>query len=415
MDRFAALGLSVPEILLPGPEVDLSRWAVVACDQFTSQPEYWHEAEALVGDAPSTLNLVIPEAFLDQGGQRVARVDAAMARTLQEGVLARKLNGWVLVERTTRLGPRLGLVAAVDLEQYSFEPGAQTLIRATEGTIKSRIPPRVAVRRGACLELSHVLLLVDDPEQRLIEPLYAGRDALTELYDFELMLGGGRVRGWAVERPEALLPPLTALKERAQGMLYAVGDGNHSLAAARQLWLEIRETLPRDQWAGHPARYALVEIENLHSPALEFEPIHRALFGVAGRALLEQLSAWLAGRGLALRPCGESEAGLSFVDAQGIVPLAIEGGSPLSVHQLQPFLDEALAGQPGARLDYIHGREALIALAQGPECCGFLLPAFDKRQLFEAVRRSGPLPRKTFSMGSAHEKRYYLEARRIAR
>ena len=409
LERYA---LTVPEILLPGEDCDLSKWAVVACDQFTSQPDYWRRVMEITGAAPSTLNMIFPEAWLGEGDARIAQINRMML-AYEKTVLTRRVRGFVLVERAIASGKRLGLVAAVDLEQYDFAPDSSSLIRATEGTILERIPPRMRIREHAALELPHILLLADDPGRTLIEPLWARRDEFEKLYDFDLMESGGHIRGWRVSDEHALDGALSGLLEKANGLLFAVGDGNHSLATARQCWLNIRDALTPEQRAHHPARYALVEINNLHDPALVFEPIHRAIFGADGAALKRDLAAWLDGRGMALRVCAPGEAMLTLLDGGEDAPLRVERlKNPLPLATLQPFLDEWLAGCAGARIDYIHGEDAVRELArQG--ALGILLPAMDKNALFESVRRGGPLPRKTFSMGEANEKRYYLEARKI--
>ena len=405
--------LKMPEILLPDEKYDLGKWAVVACDQYTSQPDYWRRVQETAGGAPSALNLIYPEAWLSQGDGRIEAINRAM-RDYEKDVLTRRVEGFVLVERTIAPGPRLGLLAAVDLEQYDFSRGARSLIRPTEGTILERIPPRVRIRQRASLELPHILLLADDPAHTLIEPLYAARDRLEKLYDFDLMLGGGHIRGWRVGKEAGLEAALSALMEKADGLLFAVGDGNHSLATARQCWLNIRDGLTEAQRKTHPASWALAEINNLHDPALVFEPIHRALFGADAGKLKRDFAAWLSDRGMALRGCGAAEAMFTFTAGGVDQPMRIEGlKNPLPLATLQPFLDVWLAGQAGVSIDYIHGEGALRALA-GQGAAGILLPAMDKNALFESVRRGGPLPRKTFSMGEANEKRYYLEARRIS-
>ena len=405
-------GLKMPEILLPGRQYDLKKWAVVACDQFTSQPEYWRRAQEFTLGAPSTLNLIYPEAWLDQGDGRIGAINRAM-REYEKTVLTRRFEGFVLVERGVSAGKRLGLVAAVDLEKYDFSRGSASLIRPTEGTILARIPPRVRIRERATLELSHILLLADDPGRTLIEPLYAGRESLEPLYDFELMAGGGRIRGWRIDDEHALDGALAGLLEKSDGLLFAVGDGNHSLATARQCWLNLRENLTPEQRQTHPARWALAESENLHDPALVFEPIHRVIFGARCEELMRDLAGWLAGRGMALSDCAAGEAMFTFTDGETDRPMRMDGlANPLPLTALQPFLDEWLAARPEASIDYIHGEDALRGLAKRG-ASGILLPAMDKRALFESVRRGGPLPRKTFSMGEANEKRYYLEARKI--
>ncbi len=407
-------GLAVPEILLPGEKYDLSKWAVVACDQFTSQPEYWEQVKNTVGDAPSTLNITYPEAWLNQGDERIGRINRAMEE-YERSVLTRCVRGMVLVERTIASGRRLGLVAAVDLERYDFSAGSSSLIRATEGTILERIPPRVKIRRHAALELPHILLLADDPGRTLIEPAYQRRDSLEKLYDVELMLGGGHLRGWRVQPDGEMERALSGLLAASNGLLFAVGDGNHSLATARQCWLDLREGLNEEERLSHPARYALVEINNLHDDALVFEPIHRVIFGADREALMAAFDGWLREKGMALAVCDREAAMFRWVRGQEEVCTRIERCThPLPLALLQTFLDGHLSNDKDAKIDYIHGEEAVRALSS-ERAVGILLPAMDKHALFEAVRVGGALPRKTFSMGEAVEKRYYMECRRIHR
>lgn len=402
--------LRTAEILLPRPGIDPSKWAVVACDQFTAQPEYWDRAEALVGQAPSALRLILPEARLCESDARVPAIHRAMAEYLERGVLCPAVrDGFVLTERVTAAGVRPGLVAALDLEEYDFTPGSQSLIRATEGTVLERVPPRARIRAGAPVELPHVMMLIDDPADTVIGPLAARRDALRPLYDFELMLGGGHLRGWAVEGEDTrgVFDAIDALNEKAGGLLYAVGDGNHSLAAARQCWLDIRKDLTPGQRENHPARFALVELVNLACPALVFEPIHRALFGVDPAALIGEYRAALAAEGA---DEGEGDDLIAF-DGAGHTWRFRSAEHPL--RRLQAFLDGYLARHPETSADYIHGEDALRGLVNRPDTLGFMPRAFDKGELFGFIRRYGVLPRKTFSMGEATEKRYYLEAKRI--
>ncbi|MEG2387634.1 MAG: DUF1015 domain-containing protein [Clostridia bacterium] len=410
MNIFSKYGLKKAHILLPDARVDASKWAVVACDQFTSEPEYWQAAEELVGDAPSTLRLVYPECYL-AAGKVDAEVVHAQMREYEKSVLTRSVDGFILVERQTSCGPRLGLMVEIDLEQYDFAPGVKPLIRSTEGTVAERLPPRMALRRGASLELPHVMLLADDAKKTLIEPLYARREALRPVYDVELMLGGGRLRGWAVEDAQSLegiARALEGLYAGADGFLFAVGDGNHSLAAARGCWLEVKKNLRPEETFNHPARYALVELVNLYDPALVFEPIHRAVFGADGAQLTLDFILYCRAQGMSVTPCqAGAPAQLYLLDK----PLRIENAkSPLPVAIVQRFLDDWLPAHPGAKLDYIHGLDALSNL----NAVRIQLTAMDKAELFPAVRRAGALPRKTFSMGEARDKRYYFEARRIA-
>lgn len=406
-------GLVPAEIYLPSPSVDLTKWAVVACDQFTSQPEYWNRVKALAEGVPSTLHITQPEIDLASAGERIPRIQEAMRAYLQSGaLLPRVRKGFVLTERVTESGARLGLIAAVDLEQYDYAPGAKPLIRATEGTITERIPPRMRIREGACLELPHVMLLIDDPEMTAIEPLYERLRTNAPLYDFELMEGGGHLRGWAAEdssETQALSNALCRLNEASGGFLYAVGDGNHSLATAKACWEALKPKLPEDERITHPARWALCEIVNLHSPALRFEPIHRILFGADMDELAAAFKAEMEKSGIALTPGNDirflqngRETGLSLAD-QRLLPVA----------PLQAMLDGYLKEHPGVRIDYVHGERAVREICESAQATGILLGAIDKRALFPSIRKGGVLPRKTFSMGEAHEKRYYMEARKI--
>lgn len=368
--------IRVPDILLPCAHVDKQRWAVVACDQFTSQPEYWDEAEAFVGGAPSTLRLIHPEARLLQhpDDDPVDGIHRAMREYLSGGVFAPARHGFILTERTTQSGKRLGLMVLIDLAAYDYAPGSRPLIRPTEGTVESRLPARVRVRSGAALELPHLMLLADDPRRTLIDPLYARRGALEKLYDFELMQGGGHLRGWAVDDEAGVLTAMDALPslQTDDPILFAVGDGNHSMAAARKCWLE------------HPTernRYMLAEVVNLYDESLNFEPIHRLLRGEN----LDTIWRKAAERGVVL-----------------------DGGD---VRQVQPFLDEAL--DESVQVDYIHGAQALETLSARPGCRGIALRGIEKETLFPSLHGGKTLPRKAFSMGEAWEKRYYMEARAL--
>jgi len=396
-------------ILLPAQGAAAEKWAVVAVDQYTSEPEYWRQVEEIVGDAPSTLKITLPEVYLAEGDIRTPEMQANMHTYLSGGILEEKVrDGYILVERTIETGVRLGLMACLDLEQYDYNAGSQSLIRATEGTVIERVPPRVKIRRGAALELPHVLMLLDDDTCRVIEPLYEGRDRLEKLYDFELMQGGGHLRGWKVdgEAAQALEAALDAVFEGCGGLFLAVGDGNHSLAAARAYWLEIRESIPAAERANHPARYALAEIENLHSPAIQFEPIHRVLTGVNPATLMVEYEAHLAAQGVEMRDGSELV----------MISEGIEKGYGFDDHPLrtlQEFLDDWIKHHPEAEIDYIHGDDTLRRLANRKDALGIMPCGFAKADLFPYIRKWGVLPRKTFSMGHAHEKRYYMEARKI--
>lgn len=397
------------DILLPNDSVDYEKWAVVAVDQYTSEPEYWCRTEEIVGDAPSALKITLPEIYLSESECRIPQMQQNMRRYLETGVLTQRVkNGYVLVERQTESGVRVGLAVCIDLEQYDYSAGAQSLIRATEGTVIERVPPRVKIRSGAELELPHVLMLLDDAKMRAVEPAYEARDTLEKLYDFELMQGGGHLRGWKIEgEAKAKIDcALDEILEESGSLFLAVGDGNHSLAAARAYWLEIRETLTEAERSLHPARYALAEIENLHSPAIRFEPIHRIVTGVNPEAMIAEYEEYL------------TEIGEKAVsgDALTLVWRGNEKKYGFTHHplkQLQAFLDAYLLRNPRAKIDYIHGDAALRRLAAQENALGWMPCAFEKADFFPFIRKYGALPRKTFSMGHAREKRYYLEARRI--
>ena len=416
---FERIGIRPAEILLPAPSVNPETWACIACDQYTSEPEYWQKAYETAGDAPSALRLILPEYDLKHGEERIPAIHAAMADYLAKGLLVPAVeNGFVLCERSVPGGSRLGLVCTVDLEQYSFEKGSLPLIRPTEQTIASRLPPRLVIRRGAPVELTHIMILIDDPDRTVLEPLRAQEDSLRKLYDFDLMMNGGHLRGWAVEGEAGLGhvdSSLNALLDTLgdNPLLLAVGDGNHSLATAKAYWNEIRETLPEAERENHPARYALCEIVNIHDTALLFEPIHRVLTGVKP---VEVLAAWrdyAAARGMTLTSGGEGHA-FTVVSAGGEAQVVV--GNPkgaIPCETVQKFLDDFLAAHPEAEIDFIHGEQSLRTLAGAEGAMGFLLPEIDKNTFFGDVERLGVLPRKTFSMGEADEKRYYMEAKRI--
>ena len=424
-ERFQGLAFGPADILLP-QNCDLTKWAVVACDQYTSQPEYWQRVERFVGNAPSALHLILPESSLDGPSVETDIMDVTntMSRYLREGVFRTCPHAMIYVERTLESGKvRRGLVGMVDLEAYNYEPGAATLVRATEGTVLSRIPPRVAVRKNASIELPHAMLLVDDPEKTVVEPAAAAKGRLEKCYDFELMEHSGHLRGWLLDEPELarVAAALRALAgpaafqarygaEDLPVLLFAVGDGNHSLATAKACYERQKSLAAPEEWENLPARYALVELDNLHAASLEFEPIHRLVFGAKPEELLEALTEYYPG---ARRGDGTGHK-LAYVygETQGLVSVP-DPAAQLPVGTLQNFLDWYLARHKGVRVDYIHGEDVVRKLAAQPDTVGFLLPAMGKEELFPTVIRDGVLPRKTFSMGEAHDKRFYLEARKI--
>ena len=426
-----SVGVLVPEILLPPQGTDTYKWAVVACDQFTSQKEYWEEARRIIGDAPSTLDLILPEAWLgaQDEQERIARIKEKMQEYLHNGTLVKQPQGFVLVERTAAGNTRHGLVMALDLEKYDYSKGSGTLIRATEGTIVERIPPRLRIREGAAVELPHILVLIDDPEETVIEPLTAQAEKLPLLYDTDLMLGGGHISGRLVSGEKEImgvLEALTALSDKAAFekkygskpvLLFAMGDGNHSLATAKANWEKIKATLPEEQREDHPARYALIELNNVHDKGIVFEAIHRNVFGIPGEKLVEALLQKLreqkggAEIGPEQAPAGGEKHVIPFYygDKSGAF-IVTEPAVQLAVGTLQNAIDAVLK-ELGGEVDYIHGIDVVKELAQKPDTTGFLLPDMEKSELFPTVVYDGALPRKTFSMGEAAEKRYYMEAR----
>ncbi|GHV94185.1 hypothetical protein AGMMS50293_05050 [Spirochaetia bacterium] len=454
--RLVSLGIEIPEIILPG-NIDLQKWAVIACDQFTQDRDYWEKVKSTVDDAPSTLNLIFPEVFLPDGGKelRITGIHQTMERYLNGGIFTAPRRGCVYLERDTPFQKRRrGLVAAVDLEQYNWAPAARPLIRSTEGTVAERLPPRMDIRRGAPLETPHILLLIDDDTDSLLPALGERAKKTPPVYQTGLMLDSGKVSGWFLDAKDDLAflaAQLEELSRRAltrylpagvaanadagtdeKPFLFAVGDGNHSLATARGIWEEYKKScgevsgLPE-----HPCRYALVEIENIYDPAIRFEPIHRVVFGMDFDEVLSLLaelpdfsSCPLTDRAELVRLLGETAAGTRMGIAAGSRYALIETSAPgLATVSLQPLLDRCLesASHSGGRrdeslsIDYIHGEEELFRLAAVPgrRAVGILLPPVQKAGLFETVARSGPLPRKSFSMGEAVEKRFYLECRKL--
>ena len=443
---FEKLGVRVPEVCLPAAAVDYAKWAVVACDQYSSEREYWEKAAAAVGSAPSTLNLIFPECYLEDSdkAERVKRIKASMREYLARGIVEGQSPGFILVERHTpyEKAPRKGLMIAVDLEKYTYGKESKSLIRPTEGTIVERLPPRMEIRRGAPLELPHIMLLVDDPSRSIIEPLYASRDKLPKLYDFDLMLGSGRIRGWQVKGEASLEKIAEAIDRIADPaafeakygkkdvLLFAVGDGNHSLATAKAIWEETKkEKEGEPNLMEHPARFALVELVNIYDEGLPFHPIHRVLFNIDEAKFFEALKSYQAHsveklgsaeKAFALADAADSslagEHRIAFVSAKGAGLLRFaKPKANLAAGTIQEFIDGWLKANPGAIVDYIHGTESLEALAKKPGNLGLYLPPIDKAGFFGTVIRDGVMPRKTFSMGEAPEKRFYIEARRITR
>ena len=410
MERFAHLGLAPADILLPN--YNLSKWSVIACDQFTAQPDYWRRVEERVGDSPSSLRLILPEARLhgDNETAGAERIHAAMQRYLEQNLFYACPDSMVYVERAVSGGVRHGLVCRIDLEEYDYHPGCRALIRATERTVLERIPPRVKVRRGAPLELPHTMILVDDGARPLFSRLTARREQMEKLYGFSLMEGGGRIDGWRVdaETMKGLAEDLAFLRRDTE-MLFAVGDGNHSLAAAKAIYEEEKARRPREEWLSLPSRWALAEVVSLNDTGVQFLPIHRIVFGVDGEALLAELQAALPDR----EDGASKNASIQWLcrGRCGTLNVALPD-DVLPVEWLQESLDQYVA-RHGGSMDYIHDPGAVEELSLQTRAIGFLLPPFPRAALFPYVKRRGALPRKTFSIGCSRDKRYYLEARAL--
>ena len=400
-DLFETLPFRPADILLP-KDCEYSKWSVVACDQYTSQPEYWQRAEELAAGKPSTLHIVLPEAYL--GTPQEEERMQTIRRTMQEyrkSVLTRRVHGFVYVERTQMDGTiRQGLVGAVDLEAYDYNPGSKPAIRPSEKTVVERIPPRLKVRRGAILETPHVMMLADDEKKTLIEPIGDHKDSLPLLYDGELMLGGGHLRGWAVEDPALIDQINAALADLADEKKFAA---RWPRAAGE----------PPEQQQDRPARWCLAEVCNVHSPAIEIEPIHRVVFGVTAHELYKAIDEWDKTQGDETAP---SQQRFAIADQNGELLVALQNPpAPLTVGSVEAFLNDFLPSHPEASVDYIHGSSTAMALASRPgqKAAAILLPDLAKADLFKGVVLGGVLPRKTFSMGHAEEKRYYNECRAI--
>lgn len=408
--------VQIPDILLPNSSINLEKWATVACDQFTSQPEYWKELEDYSEGAPSTFNLIYPEVYLNlpDKTERIEKINSTMNKYLADGVFDKISDSFILVERDTPYQKgRLGLMMAVDLECYDYVPFSEVFIRATEGTVTERIPPRVEIRRHASLELPHIMLLLDDRDNTVIEPLYANRDSLPLLYDTDLNMNGGHLRGYQVKDTEKVLEKLYALLDaslqkkkygKATNFLFAVGDGNHSLATAKAHWDNVKNTLTASEWENHPARFALVEVENLHSDALVFEPIHRVIIN-GGKKFIDGI----------MLDCAVGTRAVKMFDGDRQYTLRLPHDSIEAIHKIQVYIDVFLKNNKDAYVDYVHGEKNLESVVKKYNGTGIVMPAPEKNNLFEFIIRRGIMPRKSFSMGEAEEKRYYFEAKKIVK
>lgn len=433
ISKLNALGLGVPDILIPRPGTDLKKWAVVACDQYTSEKEYWQSVDAFVGSAPSTLRLVFPEAYLDDPDTetRIRNINRKMTEYVESDLFATYPESFFLVHRET--GPssgRWGLVVCLDLDCYDFSKSSRTLIRATEGTILSRIPPRKRIRKDAPLELPHILVLINDAKHTVIEPLVAMKDSLEPVYHTDLMKNGGKISAYRVHGEKLLgqvalaFKTLHAALDPANPLLFAMGDGNHSLATAKSCWEDIKSSLDEEERLHHPARYAMVELENIFDPGLEFEPIHRVLFNIDASTFFSQLSRFCekydekpASSLEQLVKTIEKRDGkqrFGYADADGLRIVTVDTPcATIPAGTLQSVIDSLLENHGKGHVDYIHGIDVTMNLGSKPGNIGLFLPVIDKNTFFDTIVKDGALPRKTFSMGEAHEKRYYMEARKI--
>ncbi len=388
------------DILLP--KKDFENWAVIACDQYTSEPEYWENVKKSAEDKPSALNIILPEVYLEKDNSaRIASINKTMQNYIENDVFESFENTMVYIERTLADGKvRKGLVGLIDLEDYSYEKNTDCLIRATEETVIQRIPPRVEIRKDALLELPHVMLLINDPEKTVVEPNADNVDDYKKLYDFTLMQNAGSIKGYAVscEQVEKIQLALASLKEKSdEGLLFAVGDGNHSLATAKECYNSC-----------NGSRYALVEVVNIHDSSLEFEPIYRVLFGVEPEKVLNDIVEAFGGEYF-----GANAQKFTCIYKETEREISLKPTGKLCVATLQTFLDKYIKEHSEIEIDYIHGENSVKELCKKDNALGFIFSGMSKSGLFDAVSVDGSLPRKTFSMGHADDKRFYIEARKI--
>lgn len=443
------LGINIPDILLPEKNVSMSTWSVVACDQYTSEPEYWSGVENAVGNKSSTFNLTFPEIYLESGNstEKIEKINSTMKKYIEENILVTHKSCMIYVERkTSNSNSRKGIVLAVDLEEYDYNVGSQTLIRATEGTVIDRLPPRIKIRENAALELPHVMLLIDDPDKTVIEPLEKKAADFEKIYDFDLMMDSGHIKGYKINDEHSIGKIADALLKLASPnkfrekyqvgkdkgvLLFAVGDGNHSLASAKGHWENIKCKLTKDELENHPARFALVEVVNIHDDGIKFEPIHRVVFNIDSKNLLESMKDFFGSSNCSYKNSQSVESiyeefknsdntnefhVIGYKTCEGFGTITIHNPMHnLEVGSLQSFLDNYLKDKKDAKIDYIHGEEVVTKLGSLAQNIGFYLPNMSKHDLFKTVILDGVLPRKTFSMGEASEKRFYLECRKIVK
>lgn len=424
-----ASGIAVPHILIPDEKVNMKKWSVVACDQFVYDQSYWDSVDRLVGNAPSTLRMMLPEAYLgeDDVTERIEDTKDAMYDYIEAGVLKELPAGFMLVERFIKGRPRLGLMVLLDLEQYEFEPGLRPLIRPTEQTIKNRIPPRMQIRMGAPVEMPHILALIDDPGCTVIEPVYDVRSRFKKLYDFELMQNGGRITGYFVDDQACIDGVMNALEALPthDGMKIAVGDGNHSLATAKEVWNRAKQVLSEEEIEQSPLRYALCELINLNDPALDIEPIHRAITGINPSSCIQYIVDKLNQKRLGAKlifsrkkrfpswgDASDNSRTIYFSSKESNGRIELTNLSHvMMLEDLQPVLEQLVSEMSTARLEYIHGNDKIADMAGNYDTLCFTLPAIKKDEFMDTIVNCGVLPKKCFSLGEENEKRYYLESR----
>lgn len=399
--------IKAPHILLPNSDADMSKYAVIACDQYTSNLDYWDSLKAEIGNSVSTFNMIYPEAYLEttNNEEYIKGINNKIASYLKNGDLKDIGECFILVERITSYGiRRLGLVLSIDLEDYSYEKGTKALIRASEATIVERIPPRLKIRKDSPIELPHVLVLFDDPRKEIVETLFSQRDKLEKVYDFELNKDGGHIRGYKVNNVNKIIEQFNNLFEKnGNGLLFIVGDGNHSLATAKAHWDIVKQNLSEKEKEAHPARFALVEANNLYDEGIIFEPIHRVLFNVDKDFKIELKKA-----------CSGEFKSFMYTKDKGKEELLLPQNAPMAYYQVQTFLDDYLSKHKDSKIDFIHDEDELLAVAnKNPGSVAIAMPALTKEDLFDYLATGKVLPRKSFSMGHASEKRYYLEAKKI--
>ncbi len=408
--------IKVPKILMPNKNIDMKKWAIIACDQFTSQPEYWEKLDSLVGDVPSTLRLIFPEVYLEEDNKPIIdNINLNMKKYLEDGVLDSIGECMILVDRKTPFQKRrLGLVLSVDLEAYSYKPIDRAMIRATEQTVIERIPPRVKIRKNALIELPHILLLINDKKQTIIEELYNKKEQFEKIYDFDLNMEGGHITGYkianckeVIESFEELISKKTIKENNWENdniMQFVVGDGNHSLATAKTHWDNLKKTLNEKEIENHPARYALVEVMNIYDEGLDFEPIHRVVFNPEKDFY----------QGFKKICSGDFEC-ILYKDGVS-EKILLPSNAAIAVKEVQEYIDEYIKKNSNTKVDYVHGLEDMKQVCDNNiNSIGITLPPLNKVDLFDYVVNHGSLPRKTFSMGHANEKRYYIESKMIVK